>query len=178
MKAAPVLLLLLLGHTGGRPTSELLYPFGPEEGDAATPREDDGMSPEIPLWETFSFYGVPHRSLYVNNNGWFPSGRGLRIHPQPLPVARPPSLRGPVLGRRGHQTGRGRFLPANAVPGAPGPPDPRAGPRRAPSEEAPRPTWAFVATWDRVSSSEPPRIRWGPGVGTMGTMGTMGTRRG
>nr|XP_009939102.1 PREDICTED: IgGFc-binding protein-like [Opisthocomus hoazin] len=73
MKAPTILLLLFLGHTGSSPVTTkdnqgggLLYPFGLKVGDAATPREDDGMSPEIFLSETFYFYGHPHRSLYVN----------------------------------------------------------------------------------------------------------------
>lgn len=82
---------------GVPPPGGLLYPFGPEVGDEATPREDDGMSPEIFLWETFSFYGKSYRSVYVGpgphgvegqggamgwgHHGWGPpwlgDGRGL-----------------------------------------------------------------------------------------------------
>ena len=50
----------------GCPTAAVLYPFGPGVGDAATPHEDDGMSPKIPLSEKFSFYGQSYTDLYVS----------------------------------------------------------------------------------------------------------------
>lgn len=64
------------GSLMGVPPGGLLYPFGPRVGDEATPHEDDGMSPEILLWETFSFYGQPHRSLYVGPGPHGMEGQG------------------------------------------------------------------------------------------------------
>ena len=70
----------------GCPTAAVLYPFGPGVGDAATPHEDDGMSPKIPLSEKFSFYGQSYTDLYVSpgpieslgglGGGWVGRGGG------------------------------------------------------------------------------------------------------
>ncbi|XP_063175186.1 sushi, nidogen and EGF-like domain-containing protein 1 isoform X2 [Chroicocephalus ridibundus] len=163
MTAPPVLLLLLLSHTDEwgplgtwgsptRPPDGLLYPFGPEVGDEATPHEDDGMSPEIFLWETFSFYGRPHRSLYVNNNGVVSFGTGVpefTPEPFPLPGHRPfvapywadvdTRLGGDVFYRQSREPELLARLTRDLATAA------------TPSEPPPRPTWAFVATWDRVS---------------------------
>ncbi|NXJ58772.1 TECTA protein, partial [Spizaetus tyrannus] len=130
----------------------VLYPFGLEVGDEATPPEDDGMSPEIFLWENFSFYGQRHRSLYVNNNGVVSFGIAVpEFTPQPFPLPghRPfvapywadvdTGLGGNVYYRQSRKpellARLARDL-ANAV---------------KPSEPPPKPTWAFVATWYRVS---------------------------
>ncbi|XP_069630740.1 sushi, nidogen and EGF-like domain-containing protein 1 [Haliaeetus albicilla] len=158
-----LLLLLLLGHgenwgplgTWGAPmgpSGGVLYPFGLEVGDEATPTEDDGMSPEIFLWENFSFYGQRHRSLYVNNNGVVSFGIGVpEFTPQPFPLPghRPfvapywadvdTRLGGNVYYRQSQKPellARLTHDLANAV---------------KPPEPPPKPTWAFVATWYRVS---------------------------
>ncbi|XP_035428134.1 sushi, nidogen and EGF-like domain-containing protein 1 [Cygnus atratus] len=152
MKAAPVLLLFLLGHTGGRPVSELLYPFGPEEGDMATPREDDGMSPEILLWETFSFYGEPHRSLYVNNNGVVSFRTGVSEftpNPFPLPGHRP--FVAPYWADVDTRLGGDVFYRQTRSPELLARLTRELAPAVSPPEQVPQPTWAFVATWDRVS---------------------------
>ncbi|XP_042653124.1 sushi, nidogen and EGF-like domain-containing protein 1 [Tyto alba] len=131
---------------------ELLYPFGSSAGDKATPREDDGMSPKIILEETFSFYGQPHHSLYVNNNGVVSFGTGVpEFTPQPFPLPghRPfvapywadvdTRLGGEVFYRQSREPELLARLARDLVPAV------------APSDPAPRPTWAFVATWHRVS---------------------------
>ncbi|KAK4805423.1 hypothetical protein QYF61_006875, partial [Mycteria americana] len=171
----------------GCPTGGLLYPFGPGAGDEATPHEDDGMSPEIFLWKTFSFYGQPHHSLYVgpgphgvegqrgavvrvlrvlwvvdtmvgvtmswvNNNGVVSFGTGVpEFTPQPFPLPghRPfvapywadvdTRLGGDVFYRQSQDPELLARLARDLAP-AVTPPDP-----------APVPTWAFVATWHRVS---------------------------
>uniref|UniRef100_A0A8C4XK26 NIDO domain-containing protein n=1 Tax=Falco tinnunculus TaxID=100819 RepID=A0A8C4XK26_FALTI len=148
-KALPILLLLLLllGHTGG-----LLYPFGPAAGDEATPREDDGMSPEIQLWQPFSFYGRSHHSLYVNNNGVVSFGTGVpefTPEPFPLPGHRPfvapywadvdTRLGGDVFYRQSQEPELLARLARDLTPAV------------TSSEPTPKPTWAFVATWYRVS---------------------------
>uniref|UniRef100_A0A803TD91 Sushi, nidogen and EGF like domains 1 n=1 Tax=Anolis carolinensis TaxID=28377 RepID=A0A803TD91_ANOCA len=72
------LLALLLGLLGGggRPRMARgavplgdFYPFGPEEGDAATPQQDDGGSGLRPIAVRLPFFGAAHNALYVNNNG-------------------------------------------------------------------------------------------------------------
>ncbi|XP_074154067.1 sushi, nidogen and EGF-like domain-containing protein 1 [Sminthopsis crassicaudata] len=45
------------------------YPFGPEAGDAVTPKQDDGGSGLLPISLPFPFFGAGHAGLYVNNNG-------------------------------------------------------------------------------------------------------------
>ncbi|XP_054660981.1 sushi, nidogen and EGF-like domain-containing protein 1 isoform X4 [Grus americana] len=134
------------------PPGGLLYPFGPDVGDEATPHEDDGMSPEIFLWEIFSFYGQAHRSLYVNNNGVVSFGMGVpefTPEPFPLPGHRPfvapywadvdTRLGGNVFYRQSRKPELLARL-ARDLAAAVTYPDP-----------TPQPTWAFVATWDRVS---------------------------
>ncbi|XP_069738891.1 sushi, nidogen and EGF-like domain-containing protein 1 [Phaenicophaeus curvirostris] len=163
MKAPRVLLLLLLLHVEpwgpsgtrgapGRTREGLLYPFGLQAGDEVTPHEDDGMSPKIHLWETFSFYGRPHRSLYVNNNGVVSFGVAVpEFTPEPFPLSghRPfvapfwadvdNRLEGDVFYRQSrdpqllHRLARDLEAVSEA------------------SEMPPKPTWAFVATWHRVS---------------------------
>uniref|UniRef100_A0A8C9ADG5 Sushi, nidogen and EGF like domains 1 n=1 Tax=Prolemur simus TaxID=1328070 RepID=A0A8C9ADG5_PROSS len=60
-----------LGARGARGAVALadFYPFGPERGDAATPKQDDGGSGLRPLSVPFPFFGAQHSALYVNNNG-------------------------------------------------------------------------------------------------------------
>ncbi|NXH16780.1 TECTA protein, partial [Bucco capensis] len=130
----------------------LLYPFGPEVGDQATPHEDDGMSPEIQLWETFSFYSQPHQSLYVNNNGVVSFGTGVpefTPEPFPLPGHRPfvapywadvdITLGGDVFYRQSQDQKLLAQVAKDLAPAV------------SSSEPPPKPTWAFVATWDKVS---------------------------
>uniref|UniRef100_A0A8C7E2J2 Alpha-tectorin n=1 Tax=Naja naja TaxID=35670 RepID=A0A8C7E2J2_NAJNA len=45
----------------------ILYPFWPN--GTKTPKVDDGSSPEIKLSFPFIFFGVPYRTIFVNNNG-------------------------------------------------------------------------------------------------------------
>ncbi|XP_073664167.1 alpha-tectorin isoform X9 [Tursiops truncatus] len=46
---------------------ELMYPFW--QNDTKTPKVDDGSSSEIKLAIPIYFFGVPYRTIYVNNNG-------------------------------------------------------------------------------------------------------------
>ncbi|KAI2563282.1 TBCEL-TECTA readthrough, partial [Homo sapiens] len=46
---------------------ELMYPFW--QNDTKTPKVDDGSSSEIKLAIPVFFFGVPYRTVYVNNNG-------------------------------------------------------------------------------------------------------------
>ncbi|XP_074860207.1 sushi, nidogen and EGF-like domain-containing protein 1 isoform X2 [Carettochelys insculpta] len=65
-------LLLALGNwvwvEGLVPLADF-YPFGLEQGDAVTLKQDDGGSGLQPISVTFPFFGVGHTGLYVNNNG-------------------------------------------------------------------------------------------------------------
>ncbi|XP_068136738.1 sushi, nidogen and EGF-like domain-containing protein 1 isoform X2 [Hyperolius riggenbachi] len=67
---AQVLLLwyVFSGSYGYVPLSDF-YPFGPEEGDSVTRRQDDGGSGLLPISKAFTFFGDKHTGLYVNNNG-------------------------------------------------------------------------------------------------------------
>ncbi|KAM9249345.1 sushi, nidogen and EGF-like domain-containing protein 1 [Dugong dugon] len=60
-----------LGARGARGAVALadFYPFGAERGDAVTPKQDDGGSGLRPLSVPFPFFGAEHSGLYVNNNG-------------------------------------------------------------------------------------------------------------
>ncbi|NXI35799.1 TECTA protein, partial [Galbula dea] len=130
----------------------LLYPFGPAVGDQTTPREDDGMSPKINLWETFSFYGRPHRSLYVNNNGVVSFGTGVpEFTPEPFPLPGHRPFVAPYWADVDTRLGGDVFYRQSQ--------DPQLLARVAhdlalavtPLDPAPKPTWAFVATWHQVS---------------------------
>nr|XP_033814614.1 sushi, nidogen and EGF-like domain-containing protein 1 [Geotrypetes seraphini] len=45
------------------------YPFGLEQGDSITRKQDDGGSGLLPISIQFPFFGAAHAELYVNNNG-------------------------------------------------------------------------------------------------------------
>ncbi|XP_074786476.1 sushi, nidogen and EGF-like domain-containing protein 1 [Athene noctua] len=164
LKVLPVLLLLLLlspienwGPLGtwGAPTGPpdgLLYPYGLGAGDATTPREDDGMSPRIFLWETFSFYGQPHRSLYVNNNGVISFRMGVpEFTPEPFPLSGHRPFVAPYWADVDVRLGGEVFYRQTQDPELLARLARELAPAVAPSDPAPRPTWAFVATWHQVS---------------------------
>ncbi|XP_036374730.1 sushi, nidogen and EGF-like domain-containing protein 1 [Megalops cyprinoides] len=48
---------------------EDFYPFGQEEGDSQTIKQDDGGSGLVEISVAFPFFGDRHAGLYVNNNG-------------------------------------------------------------------------------------------------------------
>ncbi|NXX18698.1 SNED1 protein, partial [Podargus strigoides] len=134
------------------PPGGTLYPYGPEVGDKATPREDDGMSPEIQLWKNFSFYGRPYNSLYVNNNGVVSFGTGVpEFTPQPFPLDGHRPFVAPYWADVDTREGGDVFYRQSR--------DPELLARLArdlvvavpPGDPLPEPTWAFVATWHRVA---------------------------
>ncbi|XP_053307520.1 alpha-tectorin-like [Spea bombifrons] len=47
----------------------ILYPYGLAHKDQTTTVEDDGGTDKIHIRNTFKYFGVNHRYLYVNNNG-------------------------------------------------------------------------------------------------------------
>ncbi|XP_053908613.1 sushi, nidogen and EGF-like domain-containing protein 1 [Cuculus canorus] len=161
MKASPVLLLLLLvglwGPSGTRGAirrhrGSLLYPFGTGTGDAVTPHEDDGMSPEIHLWENFSFYGRAHGSLYVNNNGGVSFGVGVpEFTPEPFPLSGHRPFVAPFWADVDNRLEGNIFYRQSREPKLLSRLEKDLKVLSEPSEMSPRPTWAFVATWDGVS---------------------------
>uniref|UniRef100_A0A8C9V4C8 Sushi, nidogen and EGF like domains 1 n=1 Tax=Scleropages formosus TaxID=113540 RepID=A0A8C9V4C8_SCLFO len=48
---------------------EDFYPFGPDEGDSQTMKQDDGGSGLVEISVAIPFFGDRHTGLYVNNNG-------------------------------------------------------------------------------------------------------------
>ncbi|XP_029472488.1 sushi, nidogen and EGF-like domain-containing protein 1 [Rhinatrema bivittatum] len=65
------LLLALVSWTqvqGSVPLDDF-YPFGLEQGDSITRKQDDGGSGLLPISIQFPFFGAAHAELYVNNNG-------------------------------------------------------------------------------------------------------------
>nr|XP_021407972.1 sushi, nidogen and EGF-like domain-containing protein 1 [Lonchura striata domestica] len=134
------------------PLGRVLYPFGPGVGDEATHHEDDGTSPEIFLQENFSFFGHAYRSLYVNNNGVVSFGTMVpEFTPQPFPLPGhhpfvapywadvDTRLGGNVFYRQSRDAQLLARLAQDLAPAVP------------PGDLPPQPTWAFVATWDRVA---------------------------
>ncbi|XP_069474234.1 sushi, nidogen and EGF-like domain-containing protein 1 isoform X2 [Ambystoma mexicanum] len=65
------LLLALLSSScvRGSVLLEDFYPFGPEQGDTVTRKQDDGGSGLLHISTPFPFFGETHAGLYVNNNG-------------------------------------------------------------------------------------------------------------
>ncbi|XP_077695788.1 alpha-tectorin isoform X4 [Eretmochelys imbricata] len=65
---------------------EILYPFW--QNDTKTPKVDDGSSSEIKLSIPFIFFGIPYRSIYVNNNGVISFNVQVsQFTPEPFPLA-------------------------------------------------------------------------------------------
>ncbi|NXT52435.1 SNED1 protein, partial [Pluvianellus socialis] len=134
------------------PPDGVLYPFGTEVGDVTTPYEDDGMSPEIFLWEPFSFYGKPHRSLYVNNNGVVSFGTGVpEFTPEPFPLPGHRPFVAPYWADVDIRLGGDVFYRQSRKPELLARLAQDLATAVSPSDPVPQPTWAFVATWHRVS---------------------------
>ncbi|KAL8187703.1 UNVERIFIED_CONTAM: hypothetical protein K2H54_054171 [Gekko kuhli] len=55
---------LQLRAKGAVPLADF-YPFGPAQGDAATPQQDDGGSGLRPIAVKFPFFGAAHTALYI-----------------------------------------------------------------------------------------------------------------
>ncbi|XP_041268181.1 sushi, nidogen and EGF-like domain-containing protein 1 [Onychostruthus taczanowskii] len=163
MKVSPVVILLLLSHaedwgplrTLGTPVGSLgrvLYPFGPGVGDEATHHEDDGTSPEIFLQENFSFFGRAHRSLYVNNNGVVSFGTMVpEFTPQPFPLPGHRPFVAPYWADVDTRVGGDVFYRQSRDPQLLARLAQDLAPAVPPGDPPPQPTWAFVATWDRVA---------------------------
>ncbi|XP_060723740.1 sushi, nidogen and EGF-like domain-containing protein 1 isoform X1 [Tachysurus vachellii] len=64
-------LLWLFMPSGVMPAVPLkdFYPFGQEQGDSQTIKQDDGGSGLVEISVAFPFFGDRHTGLYVNNNG-------------------------------------------------------------------------------------------------------------
>ncbi|NWI65149.1 TECTA protein, partial [Todus mexicanus] len=142
----------------------LLYPYGLEERDSKTPKQDDGTSKKVTLAVPFTFYGREHRSLYVNNNGVISFGTRVNQYtPEPFPLADGRPFVAPFWADVNNILGGEVFYRQVTEPNLLG--------RVTEDINSYFPTisyqatWAFVATWDHVayygSKSQKVRVqRW------------------
>ncbi|XP_054978677.1 sushi, nidogen and EGF-like domain-containing protein 1 [Sorex araneus] len=142
-----------LGARGARGAVALadFYPFGVEHGDSVTPKQDDGGSGLRPLSVRFPFFGAEHSGLYVNNNGVISFLKEVsQFTPAAFPIAKDrcvvAAFWADVDNRRAGDVFYREDTDARTL-------------RRA-SDDVQRyfpelpgfsATWAFVATWYRVT---------------------------
>ncbi|XP_006893554.1 PREDICTED: sushi, nidogen and EGF-like domain-containing protein 1 [Elephantulus edwardii] len=136
------------------------YPFGAEHGDAVTPKQDDGGSGLRPLSAPFPFFGAQHSGLYVNNNGIISFLREVsQFTPVAFPIAKDrcvvAAFWADVDNRRAGDVFYRETTDPTMLRRATG--DVRRYFPELPDFSA---TWAFIATWHRVtffggSSSSP-----------------------
>ncbi|XP_068779485.1 sushi, nidogen and EGF-like domain-containing protein 1 [Struthio camelus] len=110
------------------------------------------MSPPVVLSHPFTFYGRPHHSLYVNNNGVVSFGVGVpefTPHPFPLPGHRP--FVAPYWADVDTRWGGDVFYRESRDPELLAQLARDLRPAVGPGDPVPQPTWAFVATWYRVA---------------------------
>ncbi|XP_061754985.1 alpha-tectorin [Nerophis ophidion] len=132
-------------------TQDVLYPFGPVHMDLETPKMDDGSSPEIPLLIPFIFFSIPYRTIYVNNNGVISFNEQVsQFTPEAFPLSDSRSFIAPLWadvhnGIRGdvyyRESTRAEILGRATQ-------DIRRHFKNVDNFVA---TWAFVATWHRVT---------------------------
>ncbi|XP_042296355.1 IgGFc-binding protein-like [Sceloporus undulatus] len=135
-----------------KPKELLLYPYGTEHGDTRNPKSDDATSPEISTAVPFPFYSKKHHSLYVDNNGVISFGMTVPEFvqtPDPLPLDEGPPLVAPFWGDVYNPISGDVFWRQTQ--------DPKILQRCSAEishyypEISFTPTWAFLATWDRVA---------------------------
>ncbi|XP_049629341.1 sushi, nidogen and EGF-like domain-containing protein 1 [Suncus etruscus] len=127
------------------------YPFGVEQGDSITPKQDDGGSGLRPLSVRFPFFGAEHSGLYVNNNGVISFLKEVsQFTPAAFPIAKDRCVvaafwadvdnrhAGDVFYREATDAATLRRASADVKHYFP----------ELPGFSA---TWAFVATWYRVT---------------------------
>ncbi|XP_072769863.1 alpha-tectorin isoform X1 [Nerophis lumbriciformis] len=132
-------------------TQDVLYPFGPVHMDLETPKMDDGSSPEIPLLIPFIFFSIPYRTIYVNNNGVISFNEQVsQFTPEAFPLSDSRSFIAPLWadvhnGIRGdvyyRESTRAEILERATQ-------DVRRHFKNVHNFAA---SWAFVATWHRVT---------------------------
>nr|XP_056702378.1 sushi, nidogen and EGF-like domain-containing protein 1 [Euleptes europaea] len=128
----------------------LLYPYGTDQGDRKNPKSDDGTSPEIPISQSFTFYGKPYNALYVNNNGVVSFGVNVSQYtPDPFPLDGGWPFVAPYWGDVDNRMGGDIFWrqtqDAAILSRC------TADINNYFSEIPFQAIWAFVATWDRVA---------------------------
>ncbi|XP_063798330.1 alpha-tectorin-like isoform X2 [Pseudophryne corroboree] len=131
-------------------SDDLLYPYGPAQGDNKTPIEDDGTSGEVPLSITFKFFGKEYKSLYVNNNGVISFNSAVSQYtPDPFPLTNGETFVTPFWGDVDNNLGGVVYYRETT--------DPAILQRitRDMAKHLPLKhyvtTWAFIATWDKVA---------------------------
>ncbi|XP_063798335.1 alpha-tectorin-like [Pseudophryne corroboree] len=131
-------------------SDDLLYPYGPAQGDKITPEEDDGTSGEVPLSISFKFSGKEYKSLYVNNNGVISFNSAVAQYtPDPFPLTDGETFITPFWGDVDNNLG-GKVYYRETT-------DPALLQRitRDMAKHLPLKhyvaTWAFIATWDKVA---------------------------
>ncbi|KAM3923122.1 alpha-tectorin-like [Leptodactylus fuscus] len=129
---------------------DVLYPYGPAEGDKETPSEDDGTSGEVPLSIEFNFFGKNYKSLYVNNNGLISFSMEVSQYtPDAFPLTKGQSFVTPFWGDVDNDLGGTVYYRESTEPELLG--------QISQDMEKHLPnlhfkaTWAFVATWDKVA---------------------------
>ncbi|XP_006875291.1 PREDICTED: sushi, nidogen and EGF-like domain-containing protein 1 [Chrysochloris asiatica] len=127
------------------------YPFGAERGDAVTPKQDDGGSGLRPLSEPFPFFGAEHSGLYVNNNGIISFLKEVsQFTPVAFPIAKDRCVVAAFWADVDNRRAGDVYYRETTDPATLG----RAtGDIRRYFPELPdfSATWAFVATWYRVT---------------------------
>ncbi|KAM6178478.1 LOW QUALITY PROTEIN: sushi, nidogen and EGF-like domain-containing protein 1 [Rhynchocyon petersi] len=142
-----------LGARGARGAVALadFYPFGAERGDAVTPKQDDGGSGLRPLSAPFPFFGARHSGLYVNNNGIISFLKEVsQFTPAAFPIAKDrcvvAAFWADVDNRRAGDVFYRETTEPATLQRATG--DIRRYFPELPDFSA---TWAFIATWYRVT---------------------------
>ncbi|KAM4650811.1 alpha-tectorin-like [Discoglossus pictus] len=141
------LLLLFLGSSFG---DDLLYPYGPSEGDKTTPVEDDGTSGEVPISVDFKFFSKIYKSLYVNNNGVISFNKAVSQYtPDPFPLTDGETFVTPFWGDADIDLGGMVYFRETTD---------KVLLERMTNDLAKHlpelhftSTWAFIATWDKVA---------------------------
>ncbi|XP_035289969.1 alpha-tectorin isoform X1 [Anguilla anguilla] len=135
----------------GALSQDILYPFGQAYRDAETPKMDDGSSTELFLLIPFVFFNVPHRSIYINNNGVISFNVQVsQFTPEAFPLTDSRSFIAPFWadvhnGIRGDVYYRESTEPDILERASQ---DVRKYFKNMPSFRA---TWTFIATWHQVT---------------------------
>ncbi|XP_056399354.1 alpha-tectorin-like [Hyla sarda] len=128
----------------------VLYPYGPAQGDKLNPAEDDGTSGEIPLSREFKFFGKSYKSLHVNNNGVISFNMAVSQYtPDPFPLTNGEAFVTPYWGDVDNDLGGNVWHRESTDP------DLLHRISEDMAQHLPnlhfKATWAFVATWDKVA---------------------------
>ncbi|NWR95963.1 TECTA protein, partial [Furnarius figulus] len=128
----------------------LLYPYGLDHGDQKNPKHDDGTSERITLSVPFTFYGKPHKSLFVNNNGVISFDDPVRQYTaDPFPLVDGRTFVAPYWADVDNVLGGDIFYRQTTDPELLA--DISQNINQYFPEISFTATWAFVATWDHVA---------------------------